>query len=130
MKHYLFKNSKTQLLAVLFVIIIFLPLQSLYKNGLIFHTQAQMKLICPPDPHDQSTLQMVGCYVPTDTPAPAFKALSAPPTPTPTIVKVPPTTGPPSKCSGTIVSFDVQKKLLKFGDGRPGTCFKPKWIVM
>lgn len=128
------RHSTIQIVLLLLVILTLLPTTITLQKFSDYRTVTHAQLTCTPQAHNQNSLQMVGCYIPTDTPLPTFKALQATPTPTPiptpTPKKVPPTTGPPSKCSGTIVSFGVQKKLLNFGDGRPGTCFKPKWIVM
>jgi len=133
MTHYRTKHNTIQLLLLVLIILAFLPTTVTLQKFFDYNTATHAQLICPTQTHNQDALQMVGCYMPTETPGPAFRAVPAPtppPKPPPVNKKIPPTTGPPSKCSGTIVSFGIQKKLLNFGDGRPGTCFKPKWIVM
>ncbi|HWY79240.1 MAG TPA: peptidoglycan recognition family protein [Candidatus Sulfotelmatobacter sp.] len=134
-----FKKNKVQLLLLFFIVFTTFSVTVILQTRQNGRIAAQQKLICPPNPHNKDALQMVGCYVPTDTPIPA-KLPNPTVTPVPTLAKVittvpglngkVTTTGPASKCKGTIVSFGAPKKLLLFGYGRPGTCFKPKWIVM
>src|SRR5258708_2299889 len=95
---------------------------------------SEQRVVCHTPNTGSNTLQMGSCYVITVTSTPLTAAPTLNPTPTSTQPQppVPPPTGQHTLCSGTIVSFGIQKTLIPIRPwhGRPGWCMTPKSIVL